>query len=807
MSLFAAWVFYPVVLLALCAGLGLLIDVLCGRRLPGALIAPVGLAGIVVVGQFTTWRSGLAQFTVPAVVLLAVLGAGLSLPWRFGRPDPLPVAVAVGAFLVFGAPVILSGEPSFAGYIKLDDTATWLAMTDRIMEHGRSLSGLEASSYYATLKFNLAGGYPIGAFVPFGTAQKLVGGDLAWVFQPYESFLAAMLSLALWDILRVVSSARLRAGAAFVAAQPALLYGYAMWGGVKELAAAALVALAAAVAPAAIGAAGLAEWTVDPRKRWSKLHSAAENGAAASESQASIICERESGPRRVGGAITDVALLAIAAAALVGVLSPGGIVWLGPPLLALAVLAWRRFGPRPAAVRAALFAGLLVVLVLPALTSGIVPPTTKPLVGSNGEGNLRGPLSAFQALGVWPSGDFRFHPDGTVVTAVLVALALGAALLGLWVAWRRRAAAPLLYASALLACAAIVVLGSPWAAGKALATAAPIALSLAALGALAALRLDRVAGGILVVAVAGGVIWSNALAYGGVNLAPYGQLRELERIGHEFAGQGPALMTEYNPYGARHFLREADGEGASELRVRQVTLRGGGSAEKGEAVDTDRIEPGALFEYRTLVLRRSPLASRPPAPFRLVRSGYYYDVWQRPAPLAGPVPEVLPLGGGESPAGVPNCAEVAGLGLLAVRNGGGDVRLLAARHAPVYDATSGRFQAPRAGRYAAWLGGSARGSVELRVDGRRVGGARHLLSESGGFAQLGAVRLGAGLHSVELRLGGADLHPGSGGFPRPEAGPLLFVPPGPGGLVSVPLSESSRLCGKPWDWIEAVGSR
>jgi hypothetical protein len=57
-----------------------------------------------------------------------------------------------------------------------------------------------------------------------------------------------------------------------------------------------------------------------------------------------------------------------------------------------------------------------------------------------------------------------------------------------------------------------------------------------------------------------------------------------------------------------------------------------------------------------------------------------------------------------------------------------------------------------------------------------------------------------------LRFGGADLHPGSGGFPRPGTGPLLFAPAGDsaGRLVSVPVAESQRLCGKPWDWIEAV---
>jgi len=785
MSLFAAWVLYPLVLLSLSVGLGLLVDVLCGRRLPGALVPPAGLAAIVVVGQFTTWISGIAQLTVPVLLLLAVLGAGLSLPWRFGRPDPLPAAVAVGVFLVFGAPVILSGEPTFAGYIKLDDTATWLALTDRVMEHGRSLAGLEPSTYYATLRYNLAGGYPIGAFIPFGAAQKLVGGDLAWVFQPYLSFLAAMLSLALWEILGIVRRPRLRAAAAFVAAQPALLYGYAMWGGVKELAAAALVALAAALAPLAVAGVG----------RASERASDFDPAGVGSKSDAAFAV----------GRLREVAPLALATAALVGVLSPGGLVWLGPLLLALAAIAWRRFGPRPAAIRAALFAGLLAVLILPALTSGIVPPTTKPLVGSNGEGNLRGPLSAFQALGIWPSGDFRFHPDGTVFTAVLVALALGAAAFGLWTAWRRRATAPLLYATALLACAAIFVFGSPWAAGKALATASPVALSLAALGALAALRLDRLAGGLLIVAVAGGVLWSNVLAYGGVSLAPYGLLRELQEIGHDFAGQGPALMTEYNPYGARHFLREEDGEGASELRTRSVPLREGGEVTKANAVDTDELDPNGLFVFRTLVLRRSPTGSRPPLPYRLVRAGKYYEVWQRPEDQAKPPRGLLPLGEEPEPAAVPECSEVEALARRA--RAAGDSRLVAARHAPVYNATDGNLEVARAGRYTAWLGGSVRGAVELYVDGRKVGEARQRIENEGGLIELGTVRLPAGRHEAELRFGGADLHPGSGGFPRPETGPLLFAPAdgGSGELVTVPLAESNRLCGKPWDWIEAVG--
>jgi hypothetical protein len=133
---------------------------------------------------------------------------------------------------------------------------------------------------------------------------------------------------------------------------------------------------------------------------------------------------------------------------------------------------------------------------------------------------------------------------------VLIALALLAAAAGLLVAWRRRALALLLLASALLACAAIFAVASPWVDAKAVATAAPAALALALAGAIWLVRVDRLTGAVLATLLTVGVVWSNLLAYGGVSLAPYGHLRELQGIGVEFAGQGPALMTEFNPYGA-----------------------------------------------------------------------------------------------------------------------------------------------------------------------------------------------------------------------------------------------------------------
>ena len=210
---------------------------------------------------------------------------------------------------------------------------------------------------------------------------------------------------------------------------------------------------------------------------------------------------------------------------------------------------------------------------------------------------------------------------------------LAAAGLGLVAAWRRRSWAPVAFVlGSLLACAGILVVGSPWVDGKALATASAALPFAAALGG-ASLWLAgrRVAGGLVLAAIGAGVLWSNALAYREVNLAPAGQLAELEQFGEEIAGEGPALMTEYEPYGVRHFLREADAEGVSELRRSTIPLRSGETVEKGDSADTDELDPGALLAYRTLVLRRSPLQSRPPYPYELVSAGGSYEIWQRPA--------------------------------------------------------------------------------------------------------------------------------------------------------------------------------
>ncbi len=96
-----------------------------------------------------------------------------------------------------------------------------------------------------------------------------------------------------------------------------------------------------------------------------------------------------------------------------------------------------------------------------------------------GLGNLFGQLSPFEALGIWPSGDFRLSPGDGAVPAIGyylgVAFALALFAYGLVWLWRRREAAILSgLAAAALAYAAARIVGTPYTAAKAIEVGAPL---------------------------------------------------------------------------------------------------------------------------------------------------------------------------------------------------------------------------------------------------------------------------------------------------------------------------------------------
>ena len=105
---------------------------------------------MIVEADLVTMTSATAQLATPLAVALAVAGYGLA-DRRGRRVDGWALGCGVGVFAVYAAPIVLSGRATFAGYITLDDTSTWLALTDRAMEHGRSVAGLAPSTYQQVL--------------------------------------------------------------------------------------------------------------------------------------------------------------------------------------------------------------------------------------------------------------------------------------------------------------------------------------------------------------------------------------------------------------------------------------------------------------------------------------------------------------------------------------------------------------------------------------------------------------------------------------------------------------------------------
>ncbi len=163
MELLLTWGLFPLVLCAIGVGWGALVERAAGVELDGALLAPAGLAAaLVLAGTITAFRA-----TAPAAATLVAIGAvvGLVLAWPRRRLARWPVLAALAVLLVYGAPVLLSGQATFTGFLKLDDTATWFNVVDHVMSHARSVSGEAPSTYRLVFTGDVGASYPLGAFI------------------------------------------------------------------------------------------------------------------------------------------------------------------------------------------------------------------------------------------------------------------------------------------------------------------------------------------------------------------------------------------------------------------------------------------------------------------------------------------------------------------------------------------------------------------------------------------------------------------------------------------------------------------
>jgi hypothetical protein len=804
----SAWLLFPLLLAAASVGCGLLVRRLSGGALSGVLLMPVGFALVVSLCTLGTSNTWFAPATGIAVLVIAALGFAVERPAlpttrRISASLLFPAVAALTGFAVVAAPVVLTWTPTWTGFGRIVDTAFQMAFSQHLAEAGRSVP-IGNSSFNETILGLTGNGYPGGSQATLGAMARVLSTDVAWCYQAYLAFAAAMGALALYALLRrVVTNPLFCCIGAAIAIQPNILYDYALVGGIKELTTASLLLLVAAF---------LAEWL-------------------------------EERPRSLRSAVG----LAPPVAGALAAFSYGALPWAGLILLAAFALSLFQRGRLRTLTQWAIAAAGTAILAIPTVISSIkLYGTAKEAVQGVvevGLGNLTAPIPEISAVGVWISNDYRFpqfaHQSASHAfdIAILVLGAIG--ILG--ALWRRRWLIAAFGVSAPVALTYVIAHAGPWVELKGFTITATMFLAMAFAGAgwLATARLRRLqlpvraAGWVAALVIAGAVLYGNALTYHDISLAPAARYHQLEQIGDRFAGVGPAFFPAFDEY-SEMFLRPEHGYDLVRppgLRVRPgaVDLAPGQFA---FSLDLNQLELSFVEAFPLLIVSRSPLATRAPVNFQLVDRTAEFEVWRRvhaPSevlvhyPLSGSPTErdanfcrgllgsVRRAGAGASVAYVPVGPRPALVPTQVTHPdywpaiGADSLRAIGA------GTVDGALSLPARGRYEIWMPGSVGRPLTLYVDGRRIGSIGYQDRYPGQYLKFATVSLIAGIHHIRLSRGNGSLHPGSGDGPDTASGvvgPLIFSlqQAGDGRVAIVPGADAERVCHARvgYEWMEVL---
>jgi hypothetical protein len=799
---------YPFALAALCAGAGLLVDRVSGGFLAPALLLSVGAAALIALSQLSTYAYVLAPATPYLMVALAAAGFALgrerarALAGRL-RASPWLAAVSVLAYALALAPVLLAGRVSMSSFMTLSDSAVHLIGADFLMRHGQHYAHLDLrNSYGRFIDYYYGTSYPSGADTLFGGSAFLLGLSLMWAFQPFNAFMLALAAGPAWLLARRMGlRGPWAALATLTAVVPALVYAYELFGSVKEVTALSMILTLGALTVGhrswlRAGAARAIPFGLVAAAGVSALGVAFGAWALAAAAVLSVVLAgqladrgRRGGAGRREGQGRRVALL------------------LGAGALAALIAAWPTWSD---------LSGSLAV--------------ANEIASTTNSGNLHGALRAEQVLGVWLNGSYKLAPSGAALalTHALILVTLLAAGLGAVNLLRTRAYALAGWiALILLAWLAVSHWVTTWGGAKTLMLTSPVVVLLAwgGVGALRSLPRRGISLGgaaLLALALSGGVLVSDAMQYRASDLAPSARYEELASIDSRFAGRGPTLFTDFDEY-SMYELGDLDVGGPDFVYPPPAVAASAGGY--GQPVDLDRIPPSALLAYPLIVTRVDPAASRPPAAYRLLWQGRYYEVWGRRRGAPAALEHVVLSG---SPAA--QCTEIALLAGSSVA--GSNARLIASRTPTTVRIDLGRSVHPRGwgherhalvmgrpgtlrahftiasgGTWDVWIQGDIMPTVRLTVDGRKLATISGELS--GNSLVLDTipairVRLAAGANSLSLTRSSAGLGSGEEGSAVLDS---IFLTPASASsptLTSVPAPQWRALCGREYQWIELV---
>jgi hypothetical protein len=762
-----------------------------------------GFASVIVIVSLAARFEKTAELATPAVIAVALIGYLLGRRRLLAiRPESLrrnawPLGVAACVYGVCAAPMVLSGNATFLGYFVLNDGVFHLSLITQLLSHGHDLTRLPYSSYKAVLEGYIGSNYPTGADLPIGVGSRLTGQDIAWLFQPEQALYMVFSALAVYELLSSpISSRPLRVVATVVSALAAAVFSYYLEASVKEIASVWLITATIV----------LAFWVLSERPSWRPF--------------IPIILTSAAGYYVFGAAIAPWIALA----------------W----VVLVLTTAFRLRRPVMAVPRRRLLTGMALIVAILAFPGYLFvnnalrfAHTAEAVLTQPGQlGNLLAPLSKWQLFGIWPADDFRLGlVTGYELGYILIGIALISIAFGTVWAFRRRFWAPLvLIVGDALTAVYLLHRADPYAAGKVMMIVSLASIMAAMLGTAALHDTGRrIEAWVLALVIAFGVLWSDALGYHGVSIAPRHRLAELARIDQRFRGQGPTFYTLADEYAA-YFLRDL---APTDPALGAPPARSVAATPQGRAPwDPDVLALATIEQFKLIVIGNPALASRPPANYRLVDRGRFYDVWQRAA-----APTVLahfPLGGALFPGAVPSCQQVASIAAEARQDHAmiaynlrpdlpalapaqvahpadwgavaGDPYSLIPRSEP--GVVSGSVTIARPGRYALEVSGSLSQRFTFAVDGHTVGAVSDETGPPGQLIPVASVTLTAGRHGLSVTRPPANLSPADAPVNQ-LLGPVILVPEGSSGagvgtLAEVTPAHADQLCGKPLDWIEIV---
>ncbi|MFL5869964.1 MAG: hypothetical protein ACJ75R_02720 [Solirubrobacterales bacterium] len=575
----------------------------CGGREWTWSSAPVGLAAILTASGIAAGigaRGTVIWIVLGVLVVAAVLFVGGTRGGGHGGPSPALLAAAVAA-LAAAIPFIAAGRIGILGVgLVNDDMASHLLLADWIDERFVPDPALVHQ------------GYPLAPHALVAGLSALLGATSIDVFAGLMLAIPAMTALVVYGILDGLRPVARTLASALVAL-PYLAAAYLAQEAFKEPIIALFILGFALLLPRV--------------KDW-----------------------RTAIPLGVLGAGT------------VYVYSFPGLAWLAGTAivwgLARALTARRPPRVRPILIAAAVGVAVTVVLILPEAGRIADFADFRALhpghANEGGLGNLPGQLSPLEALGLWPTSDFRVSAAAASAPAVIFYAAGAVGLLALALAapgWLRRYgwAIP----AALLAAAFLDLLaralGTVYTSAKALALAAPL-IALVILGGL--LASDRRVVRLLAVGFGVAAAASSFLILRQAPVAPETHMDELAHMrplvdGHKLLFLGRDNFVLYELRGSKPFTA------VQNFYDKYFVEPNRGLEDVFEKFDFDSVDAATLERFRYVLTTRAAYASGPPPGYRVVHTTPSYVLWRR----AGPVGNRFPAEHGPTPGRVVGCSE------------------------------------------------------------------------------------------------------------------------------------------------------